>query len=295
LVTWNDYEEGTELETGIDNCLTVSASVSGTQLQWKVSGDTSTLDHFTVFISTDGNNLASLGDLPVGSSAYDLSQFALSAGKYSLYVKAVGKPSIRNQMSAAATLTIAAPPAPSPSVKDVTLTATPSSAQVTRGQSAQVSLALTQTGAADSVWLSCSGLPNGATCSFAPSTLTPGAQPSTVAMTISTASMSASRRSNMPLFAFWAPGALGLVMLPPAVRSRRAKRALRVASLGILECLLVILIACGGGGIKSSPAQASTNSTSVTASSGTASSYTVVVTAKSGTITRSTTINLTVH
>src|SRR5438270_5918258 len=28
LVTWNDYEEGTEIETGISNCLTVSASVT---------------------------------------------------------------------------------------------------------------------------------------------------------------------------------------------------------------------------------------------------------------------------
>jgi hypothetical protein len=30
LVTWNDYEEGSEIESGIDNCVTVSASVAGT-------------------------------------------------------------------------------------------------------------------------------------------------------------------------------------------------------------------------------------------------------------------------
>ena len=29
LVTWNDYEEGTEIESGIDNCFSLSASVSG--------------------------------------------------------------------------------------------------------------------------------------------------------------------------------------------------------------------------------------------------------------------------
>ena len=34
LVTWNDYEEGSEVETGIDNCVSVSATVSGTSLQW---------------------------------------------------------------------------------------------------------------------------------------------------------------------------------------------------------------------------------------------------------------------
>jgi hypothetical protein len=33
LVTWNNYEEGTEIESGIDNCLTVGASLSPLQLQ----------------------------------------------------------------------------------------------------------------------------------------------------------------------------------------------------------------------------------------------------------------------
>ena len=32
LVTWNDYEEATEIETGIDNCVTVAAAVSGKAL-----------------------------------------------------------------------------------------------------------------------------------------------------------------------------------------------------------------------------------------------------------------------
>ncbi len=293
LITWNDYEEGSEMETGIDNCVSVSASVSGTQLKWSISGDPSTLDHYEVFISTDGNNLASLGELPVGTSAYDLSQFEFPAGKYSLYVKAVGKPSLRNHMSAAAAMTIATPPSPASS-KDVTITATPNAAQVTRGQSAQVSLALTQTGASDSVSLSCSNLPVGATCSFAPSTLTPGAQPSNVAMTISTASMSASRRNNSPLFAFWAPGALGIVMLPSAMGSKKKLRSLRGAGIAVLGFLLLTLFACGGGGMKSTSAQSSTGSSSVTASSS-ASAYTVIVTAKSGSVTRSTTVNLTVR
>jgi hypothetical protein len=32
LVTWNDYEEATEIETGIDNCVSVNESVSGSTL-----------------------------------------------------------------------------------------------------------------------------------------------------------------------------------------------------------------------------------------------------------------------
>ena len=105
LVTWNDYEEATEIETGIDNCVSVNAAVSGNALSWSISGNESTLDHYTVFISADGQNLMSLGDFPTGSRALDLSSFGFTPGTYSVFVKAVGKPSIVNHISAAATYT----------------------------------------------------------------------------------------------------------------------------------------------------------------------------------------------
>src|SRR5215471_431743 len=66
LVTWNDYEEGTEIESGIDSCFSLSAFVSGQNLQWNISGDESTVDHYTVYISTDGQNLMSLTDTQPG-------------------------------------------------------------------------------------------------------------------------------------------------------------------------------------------------------------------------------------
>jgi len=105
LVTWNDYEEGTEIETGIDNCVGITASVNGDALNWTISGDESTIDHYTAFISGDGTNLMSLGDFPAGTRSVNLATFAFDPGVYSVYVKAVGKPSILNHMSAAATYT----------------------------------------------------------------------------------------------------------------------------------------------------------------------------------------------
>lgn len=303
LITWNDYEEGTELETGIDNCVTVAASLTGTQLQWTISGDPTAVDHYTVFISSDGNNLASLGDLPAGTTAYDLATLTIPAGNYGLYVKAVGKPSMRNQMSQAVTLSVSStlPPAGG---KNVTLIATPASAQVTRGQAAQFSLGLTETGASDPVTLSCSNLPAGATCSFAPATVTPGASMTSVALTISTSAMTASRHHNFPLFAFWAPGALGMVMLPGALARRKrasSTRTLRRAGLLILAVVLLAQLACGGGG--ATPKAASVQSSSTTASTTTNAStttsasttYTVTVNAVSGTVSRTTTVNLTVQ
>src|SRR5262249_32261928 len=67
LVTWNDYEEATEIESGIDNCAAVSASISGNQLSWTISGDESTIDHYAVFISSDGENLMALPEVSAGT------------------------------------------------------------------------------------------------------------------------------------------------------------------------------------------------------------------------------------
>ena len=119
LVTWDDYEEGTELETGIDNHVAVTASVAGSTLSWGVALDssaptecttaissgfelTSTLDHFAVYASpaADGEHLVLVTDsLPVGTRSLDLAG-RLPAGNYLLSVYAVGKASIHNHLSA---------------------------------------------------------------------------------------------------------------------------------------------------------------------------------------------------
>lgn len=106
VATWNDYEEGTEIESGIDNCVSLSAAMSGSSLLWAISGQENTVHHYTVFISNDGSNLMSLGDVPSGTSAMDLSAYSLAPGTYTLYVKAVGQASMRNHMSAAVSYTV---------------------------------------------------------------------------------------------------------------------------------------------------------------------------------------------
>ncbi|MCU1311345.1 MAG: hypothetical protein JWO20_2470 [Candidatus Angelobacter sp.] len=112
VATWNDYEEGTSIESGIDNCLSVNATVSGAMLQWSLQGAglENTLDHYSIFISTDGQNLMPLGDVPTGTYQYDLSSLVLSPGTYTLYVKAVAKASLKNQMSGAVSYSIANQP-----------------------------------------------------------------------------------------------------------------------------------------------------------------------------------------
>jgi PKD repeat protein len=100
IATWNDYEEGTGIETGIDNCVFLVPSQSGSTISWSVNGNEDTIDHYTVFVSTDGQNLSPLSDVPNGTHALDLSKTQLSSSTtYFLFVKAVGLPSIQNKIS----------------------------------------------------------------------------------------------------------------------------------------------------------------------------------------------------
>jgi hypothetical protein len=100
LVTWNDYEEGTEIETGIDNCVSVSAKPSGTSVMWRVNGDEKTIDHYTVWSSSDGENFSHLVDVKAGRHSADLSSFKIRRGSgVKIYVQAVGKPCLVNHLS----------------------------------------------------------------------------------------------------------------------------------------------------------------------------------------------------
>ena len=110
IATWNDYEEGTTIESGIDNCVSLSASATSNTLVWSLSGNglENTVDHYTVFISSDGQNLMKLADLPLGARSMDLSGYTFNPGTYQLYVKAVAKSSLKNQMSNAATFSASA-------------------------------------------------------------------------------------------------------------------------------------------------------------------------------------------
>lgn len=105
LVTWNDYDEGTELESGIDNCLSTSASVTVNTLSWSLSGSgqESTIDRYRIWSTpaSDGQNLTLQREITAGGShALDLTTLALTSGTaYTIYVQAVGKPTILNHMA----------------------------------------------------------------------------------------------------------------------------------------------------------------------------------------------------
>ena len=105
LVTWNDYEEGTELESGIDSCFSLQASVNGNTLQWTTNGDEDTIDHYVVY-SGDSSSLTQLTTTQPGTHSVDLCSLSIPTGQSTpLYVQAVGKPMFANRMPAPVTYT----------------------------------------------------------------------------------------------------------------------------------------------------------------------------------------------
>lgn len=105
VATWNDYEEGTAIEDGIDNCYTINASLSGSQLTWTlVASDstyasTATIHHWNVYFTDAAGSLyVAASNLPVTTNSLDLSVLVPS-GTWSVYVEMVGQPLVINRMS----------------------------------------------------------------------------------------------------------------------------------------------------------------------------------------------------
>lgn len=284
LVTWNDYEEGTEIESGISNCLTVSASFSSNSLQWSIKGNQNTLDHYVAYISTDGQNLMSLGNVSVGTSSVNLCNYSLANGSYTSYVQAVGRPSITNQISGPVKFTLSCAGA-APASSSFTLGASPSAVSMSAGGSGKVNVTATpQSGSYNNaVQLTCSGLPAGLGCTFAPASITPGESGATSVLTIvSTAVAANSRERRNFFFAGWlfSFGLVGMVGIGKVQR----RRVMAIMGTCALAVMIVITSACGGKTVSA-----------VNASSSTPKAYTVTVSGVSGSVQLSTPVTVTIQ
>jgi len=256
LVTWNDYEEATEIESGISNCLTVSASVSGKSLQWTINGNESTVDHYVAYISTDGKNLMALGNTTAGASSLNLCSYPIPNGNYVLYLQAVGKPSVTNQISGPVKFTSTCGKATEGA--SVSLGTNPSSVSIASGGSGKITVTATpQSGTFNTaISLSCSGLPPTLTCSFTPSSITPGSTVAKSTLTISdnsAVSMNNPVGGPKPLTAVWLLG-FGAIAFSFIGKIER-ERLLAVVGACIVFGLVIAFASCGGGaGSLNSPA-----------------------------------------
>jgi len=171
-------------------------------------------------------------------------------------------------------------------VTSYTMGATPMSRTVTQGQSASYDLTVTpQLGAFNAqVVFSCSGLPALAACSFNPGSTTPGSNPATATLTISTTAPSVARAPSGPQpFYALGFGLLGLALIPLATSRRPRRRAVALAGLSVW---LILQAACGGG--SSTPGPAPRPGTP-------RGSYNITVTATSGSFQQTTIVTLVVQ
>jgi hypothetical protein len=114
VATWNDYDEGHEIETGIENCWNVSASMQqgSTVINWSltaanvqtnavVNATQNTVDHYEIWVYVPNSGSAPVANAVVPSSqrSFDLSTLSFPSGTYGVVVYEVSKPSIRNQVS----------------------------------------------------------------------------------------------------------------------------------------------------------------------------------------------------
>ena len=136
--------------------------------------------------------------------------------------------------------------------------ASPTSATIKQGQSAAFALTVTPlNGFSQAVSFTCSGLPSGASCTFAPPSVTPIAGAVMTTLTVTTTALSTHAGLYEPMNWLWAQGgmfALALLLVPGAFRRNLNQRKRLAVTLMLLVILPVVslLIACSGGGVNSS-------------------------------------------
>jgi len=284
LVTWNDYEEGTEIESGIDSCVSITASISGHSLQWTIKGAESTIDHYVPYVSTDGKNLMALGDFYTGTNSVNLCSYGIADGSYTLFVQAVGKPSIRNQISPAVKTTLNCNGSGSGN-SGLSLGASPSSTTIAAGGSGKLTVSVAPTSGSfnSAVALTCSGLPSSLKCSFSPQSVVPGAKSASSVLTLSDSSRRATNDTDRGhfLYAGWLYG-FGLfgAVFAGSIQRRNVVRNIGGCAIAIV---MIATSGCGGG-----------KSTSTVESVG-PNSYVVTINGSGASIQLSTTVTVTVQ
>ncbi|HEX8816527.1 MAG TPA: Ig-like domain repeat protein [Terriglobales bacterium] len=171
---------------------------------------------------------------------------------------------------------------------------------VASGGSLQISVSVPAIGGnySSAVTMSASGLPDGATATFNPASVTPGTSGATTVLTVKLAASSAAaltdapkdrRRPQLPAFAFAFGAMFGAVLLPLARPRRSGKPMLRSISIAVLLLGTLFVAGCGSNG---SSASSSGGGSSNPVQSG---SYALTITGTSGSLHPSTTVTLAVQ
>ncbi len=156
-------------------------SVTGSSLQWNINGDENTVDHYTVYISADGQNLMPLTDLATGMHSLNFAAFRFltantpcSCRRWASRASRIRSAEATNFTSTCAPASTAPSPTPTPTLS---FSASPATITIPAGLSGTFTvIAKPQSGSFNSaIALSCGSLPATLSCSFSPASITPGA------------------------------------------------------------------------------------------------------------------------
>jgi hypothetical protein len=194
---------------------------------------------------------------PTGTATYSTS--ALAVGSHSLTASYGGDTTNAASVSTASTLTVTAASAPdfSLTLQGPTLTVSPTGTATT-------SVTVTPSGGfSQTVTLTCSGLPTGASCTFAPATVTPTTAAVSSVLTVTTGIKSASAMTKTGSTVAFASvfGLFGLGLMG---------RSSRFRAFGFMFLLAAAIGGLGGcGGSSKSTTPSGTTTVTVTATAGT--------------------------
>ena len=102
----NDYEEGTAVESGIDNCLTISASITGNSFHWTISktdptfATTATVNRLKIYFSdpVSGTFYTALDNIPPSLTGTQVLTSIIPPGNWKIWVQIVGQPLMTNHL-----------------------------------------------------------------------------------------------------------------------------------------------------------------------------------------------------
>ncbi len=238
------------------------------------------------YISSNGQDLMWLGDVNAGVHSANMCSYSVPNGSYTLFVQAIGKPSMSNHMSRGVNFTSTCGGSTSNDSPTVALGTNPSSVTIVSGGSGEVTVTATpQSGAFNNaIALTCSGLPQGLTCAFSPASITPGSSAVSSVLTVAAGKVVAEDRRDRShtVIATWllSFGLFGLTLMGKV----KGRQVVNVLGVCILAAMIVGATSCGGGSTASSTAF----------KPGNASSYTVTINGTASSVQLATTVTVTV-
>jgi hypothetical protein len=102
-LVWDDLQEGDTLINGVENDISLTAKLNGTQLSWTVTGHEQTVSAYDIYAEATETEVYKLGSVAPGQpKVFDLKNALVDFGAQSFYVQAVGQPCIQNRLVKAA-------------------------------------------------------------------------------------------------------------------------------------------------------------------------------------------------